>query len=511
MRKRPTQKLASEFRRTRGRIFLRSATAVLLAIALAVLANLLSARLYYSGPIKTRLSLSERTENILDQISGDIEIVACFDTSSSTYKPVADLLEMYGKSAEKRSGLNLVVTTLDIRRDAEAVADLDRRYGIPRGDQQPNCIIVRNATTGRVLREDDLYLSNLERGDEGTIDFVGDSRIAYALWNISRLGGDVVYFLTGNGEYKPDDYDSQSGYSTIAKALKQDFYTVRTLDPVQTPTIPADCTLLVVAGPRVNIPSRTIELIGNHLASGGRLLLLMNRLGDEGLEALLRRWGVVAEPPPRPGERPEYRIVSRKSYVTGALVGILPSFGNACVLRVAPEALTSAVDADQPRAEILLAPWRPRAAFGAEEPAPADRAPSEATPSPEEHAAADGTAADAASSSESAPVAPEPAVAVAVERGRADTRPRLQHTRMIVVGDSEFASNSMVDLGGNQAFFLACVQWLTDHEMPVGRTTMTFRKLDTGLSAKRWPYAVAIVVVGWPLALLLFGALIRRR
>ena len=69
----------------------------------------------------------------------------------------------------------------------------------------------------------------------------------------------------------------------------------------------------------------------------------------------------------------------------------------------------------------------------------------------------------------------------------------------------------MVDLGGNQAFFLACVQWLTDHEMPVGRTTMTFRKLDTGLSAKRWPYAVAIVVVGWPLALLLFGALIRRR
>ena len=505
MRKRPTQTLASEFRRSRGRTLARSATAVVLAAALAVLANLLSARLYYSGPIKPRLSLSERTENILDQISGDVEIIACFDTSALNYKPVADLLEMLGKSAEKRSRLHLTVTTLDIRRDAEAVADLDRRYGIPRDNQQPNCIIVRNDTTGRVLRESDLFLSNPERGDQGSVDFVGDSRISNALWNIFRLHGDVVYFLSGSGEYGPDDYDSQSGYSTVAKALKQDFFTVRTLDPAQTPAIPADCSLLVVAGPRANLPSRTVELLGNHLASGGSLLLLMNRLGDEGLDALLRRWGVTPEPPARPGDRPEYRIVSRRSYVTGSLVGILPSFGNACLLRVAPEVLQSEVDADQPRAEILLAPRRPRAAFGTEAPALRGLVAPE-TVSPEGPPAADRAAADASS-----PLAPEPAVAVAVERGRGDSRSRLPHTRMIVVGDSEFASNAMVDLGGNQAFFVACVQWLTNHEMPIGQATMTFRRLDTGLSVKRWPYAVAVVVVGWPLAIFLFGVLIRRR
>ena len=73
MRKQPTQAMASEFRRNRGRTRLRSAVALLLAAVLAVLANVLAARLCTSVNITP--PLSERSKDILGQVSGEVETV----------------------------------------------------------------------------------------------------------------------------------------------------------------------------------------------------------------------------------------------------------------------------------------------------------------------------------------------------------------------------------------------------------------------------------------------------
>ena len=485
--------MASEFRRNRGRTRLRSAAALLLAAVLATLANVLAARLCTSVNITP--PLSERSKDILGQVSGEVEVIACFDTSSASYEPVEQVLANLRQTADTLSNLKLVVSTKDLSRDKEEIVDIVRRYNLSdrASGETRNFLIVHSVDpdASLILPEEDLFHSGDDSGDRNAADFIGETLIASTIWNLTTVRQDsVVYFLSGCGEYDPADYDAQSGYSTVAAALRRDLYGVRTLDPAQTPAVPADCSLLVVAGPRMNLPVRTLELLGNYLASGGRLLLLMGTPADEALNGLLRRWGIAVERTPHPGEKTEARLETSIGQFAGTQ-GRTFVFGNASVLRVDPDALSSS-DADKPHVEILMRPSRVRTAFGVET-APRDTA----TPPT--------SAADS--------VATNDTVAVAIQRGVASegTYHSGLNARMVVVGDAEFASNATADLGRNLDFFLSCVHWLTMRDLRAESHRKTYRKLDSGLSAERWPYAIIAVVVAWPLAILLFGALIRRR
>lgn len=500
---------ASEFRSRRRLGGVRSAIALVLAIALAVLANLLASRLYRHGSVASHLhgSLSERTHDILRQSDGSVELIAYFDKTAPMFEAVSAVFDEYREASRGLRNLRLSFATVDPAAQAAAAAELDRRHGIPRDSlgNQLNCVIVRTATADCVIPEGDLTMIDLgrrrdgesdspEAGVGGTTDFIGESRIASAIWNLTRSARPVVYFLTGSGEYDPADTDVQSGYSIAAHALRLDLYTVRSLDLTAEPSVPADCSLLVVAGPRAHLPVRTIEVLGNYLNGGGRLLLLASGPGDDGLDGLLRRWGVQAVRTSTGAARREVRVVSRTSPITRAVAGLPPVFGNACLLVPDPDAL-SAEAADRPRTEVLLAPRRPRGHLvaSAENGPSTAEAPALMPPGP-------APAPDA-----------DDALAVAVARSRGDVADRRFRVRLVVVGDAEFASNAMAGHAGNIPFFLACVHWLTEREALIGNPPVTYRKLESGLDAARWPLAIGLVVVAWPGVLILLGLVVRRR
>ena len=499
MRKPPEQIQAPEIRRSRRRSGLRSAIAVLLAATLCVLVNILANQLGFRTAVSSHLpgTLSERTRNLLRQTDGDIEIIAYFDSAASLRRPVEAVLTEFEDAASGLDNIRLTTQIIDADRKSDEAAELVRRHGAI-----VNSVIVRTATADSVIPEAELVWQDLDRDDHGgTTDFIGEMRIASAIWNLTRASHPVVYFLKGSGEYDPDDYDSQIGYSAVAKLLRQDFYTVRTIDLSQTPAIPPDCAVLVVAGPRAHLPVRTIELLANHLASGGRLLALLNDPGDEGLVELLKRWGITLVPPPESAARADYRIVSKLSPITRAMTGVVPVFGKGCRIAPTPGAIASTA-ADKPRVDVLLAPQRARSPLAFATAAPAAAA---ADPAPSAETAANGT---------SAPEVIDNAIAVAIQRGRGegnDLSDRTLRVRAVVVGDSEFASNAMANHGGNLPFFLASVRWLSERDTLIGNPPVTFRILDSGLTRKRWPMAVGIVVVAWPLTLLLVGYIIFRR
>ena len=108
-----------------------------------------------------------------------------------------------------------------------------------------------------------------------------------------------VYFVQGHGERSPDGED-RDGYSGLGEALRLDNLMVETVVLAQTGEVPADASVLVVAGPANDILPGEVDVLKNYLESAGKLLVLLDppddpEVGDQAnLVSLLAEWGIEA-------------------------------------------------------------------------------------------------------------------------------------------------------------------------------------------------------------------------
>ena len=86
-----------------------------------------------------------------------------------------------------------------------------------------------------------------------------------------------VYFLQGHGEKDTANSD-RAGYSAIAAALGSENFKVDNLVLLQqqTQTIPADAAIVAVAGPTTDLFPPEIEALRKYLQGGGKVLLLLD-------------------------------------------------------------------------------------------------------------------------------------------------------------------------------------------------------------------------------------------
>ncbi|MEM6450726.1 MAG: Gldg family protein [Cyanobacteria bacterium P01_D01_bin.105] len=103
----------------------------------------------------------------------------------------------------------------------------------------------------------------------------------------------VVYFLQGHGEYVIDG--SQAGFLEAATALEQQNYTVAPLNLAATGSVPSDADVLIIAGPQEDFFENEIIAIRNYLEGGGSVMILIDPEIETGLEVLMSQWGVVPE------------------------------------------------------------------------------------------------------------------------------------------------------------------------------------------------------------------------
>ncbi len=110
-----------------------------------------------------------------------------------------------------------------------------------------------------------------------------------------------VYFLSGHGEKDPASSE-RTGYSAISDALKRDNYQFDKLVLAQTNEIPADATMLVVAGPQTDLLEQEVPILEEYLSKKtGKILVMMDPSDDlkqpspmPRLTALLKEWGINA-------------------------------------------------------------------------------------------------------------------------------------------------------------------------------------------------------------------------
>jgi len=107
-----------------------------------------------------------------------------------------------------------------------------------------------------------------------------------------------VYFTKGHGEKDAAGTD-RLGYSSVAAALGSDNYGVESLVLVQQKNVPDDATVVVIAGPSTDFLAPEIDALKSYVARGGKVFAMIDpdeKTGTAGhplLSGFLHDWGIT--------------------------------------------------------------------------------------------------------------------------------------------------------------------------------------------------------------------------
>ena len=206
-------------------------------------------------------SLSPQTRQLLKGLKQDVTIYA-FDRKGAM-REARDLLGSYGSASAH----------VKVRySDPDTDPSLARRFG------------VRSLGT-IVLASGDRHIEAQGSTEEG---------ISNALIRVLK-GQKLIYFVQGHGERDVDGTD-RTGYDRVKKALENENYQVKTVVLLQKMEIPADASLLVIAGPHNDYLPQETDTIAKYIAGGGRAIIML----DPGVELpnlskMLSEWNVTPQ------------------------------------------------------------------------------------------------------------------------------------------------------------------------------------------------------------------------
>jgi hypothetical protein len=472
---------------------------ILVVLAVVVMANYISQQYFLRFPISTRnrLELSPRTVGLLRSLTNQVKVTLYYDTDDETslYSTVADLLGEY-----RLVNPRITIQTVDYIRDPGLAQKVKAKYNLSVPSDKNLVIFDCN---GRVKTVEGSRLASYvyeqvanpkPESKEPAFHrkptaFLGELAFTAALLDVTSAQPLKAYFLQGHGEHAIDSGDEVTGYLKLASILQQNCIKSEPLSLLGTNTLPADCHLLVIAGPRTEITAAELDKIGDYLNRGGRLLALFDLFSvrkETGLERLLAQWGVdvghnvVMDPDNAIPQKRTDLIVSNfgsgKHPVVNCLLGSglhLSSPRTVGQLKLRAEA------ADAPHVEEIAFSG-PRATVAGE-------------------------------------VAQRPPLplVVAVEKGALrNLITERGVTRIIVVGDSLFLGNLQIESVANRDFAAAAVNWLLERPQLLGgvgpRPMMEYRIV---MSTMQMHQAQWVLLGALPGGVLLLGGLVwlRRR
>jgi len=124
---------------------------------------------------------------------------------------------------------------------------------------------------------------------------LSEQAISTALLRLSRSENAQIVFLTGHGERSPVSSNNADLMNWSRELIARGF-DVQTLNFAQTPEIPLQTRVLIIASPQKPLAVGSIELVMNYVRQGGNLLWLQETSDLQGLTALASTLGVEIQP-----------------------------------------------------------------------------------------------------------------------------------------------------------------------------------------------------------------------
>ncbi|MBI2447639.1 MAG: Gldg family protein [Candidatus Omnitrophica bacterium] len=254
-------------------------------VAIWAMVNYINARHYYrfDWTKSHKYSVSPKTKEVLKGLE-DTLYITTFYRPGDLFREVKDLLEEYSYSSKK-----LKIEHVDPERDIARANASAQKLNIASLD---NVVVFeykdkrKDVPQSEVLEYD--YAANPYQPEQ---KFNAEEAFTSAILSVTQEKQDVVYFVRGHGERELETYQAE-GISTLDKRLKRENFKVEKLELVKAEKVPQDCNLLIIAGPEKEFSQRETELLREYVHGGGRLLVLLDPLSSSGLEGLLKEWGV---------------------------------------------------------------------------------------------------------------------------------------------------------------------------------------------------------------------------
>ncbi|MBI4517616.1 MAG: GldG family protein [Deltaproteobacteria bacterium] len=244
------------------------AVQVVLALALGGIAIVLSERhnrRYDLTPTQSFV-LSDQSLKIARKVTERVKIYAfCSSQEAGQRRQVEDLLEQFSAASP----------AIDF-----GLYDLDRSPGLAKK------FTIASYNTGVIEGGQRVVpLSSLD-----------EIEITNALLKLSARGPRTLCFLTGHGEHSPSENSERRGYSEVAKALERENFGVRVIERLPPEGVPADCTVVISAGPTRDLFPGEADQLEAAARRGGRLFFLVDPEASAAVAALLARFNIKLNP-----------------------------------------------------------------------------------------------------------------------------------------------------------------------------------------------------------------------
>jgi ABC-type uncharacterized transport system involved in gliding motility auxiliary subunit len=409
-----------------------AAGSVLVFLAILVAINWISNREHKRWDLtgNKQFSLSDQTRKVLAELKKPLVIKAFYEGGAGGPAGLPDLKDHL--SEYQYASKQVAVEYIDAVKDPiQAKSNQVQTYG--------TVVLQYDGRTERAAQTDEQSLTN-------------------ALKKVIEGQSKKIYFVQGHGEHDTEGSDRAS-YSAIVQSLKSDNFDVAKLALAQEGKVPDDATVVVVAGPKTDYLAPEVDALRAFLKKGGKVLLLLDPVDKAdappltSLVALAKEWGIKVgndivvdasgmgrlinagpEVPIAMPSQPAHPITKDFRLMTAfPLTRSVTPIEGGTDGKVAQRFLeTSPQSWGEVDLKGLFATSRP--SHGKDSvPGPVPIAAAVAAPAPDAPAPA-------------TPDVPKP------------------EARLVVVGDSDFASNSALGIQGNRDIALNIVNWLAQQE-----------------------------------------------
>lgn len=479
-------KIRSALKSRSARIGGAALATLILVVGILVLLNFLNYRHHKRVDLSEGQlhALSSQTERVLNNLEQKIDIIGFFTDEAEAAQFLERAREYHYISS------NIEYEVVDPQQEPGRVA----QYEVTRNGE----VVVAGATKREIL-------------DDAT-----EENLTNAIIKVTRDEEKVIYFLVGHGERDLQGSDER-GFATVQSEIEKQNYRVESYNLAQENRLPEDASALVSAGPEVNFFPNEVELLRTYLEQGGKFLLLVDPESDGSefkMNDFLASYGVNLE---------------NDLIVDASGLGRLFGFGPAAPLAAdyASHPITEELEGTMtifPGAQSLstvesdfdtidLVSSSPQSwgetDMGGEE-VSFDEASDRQGPLPVAMVA---TKTIERTDPEETEEAEEPSGIQDIVSGSDDQEAAPREARVVIFGDSDFASNGFFGRSVNGDLFLNAVSWLAEDTDLLSIRPKDPENRSITLTATESNLIFWTTVIFFPLATLIFGTAVwyRRR